>query len=263
MDEELAQKFKEVDTSPFPNFEHYDKPLEMSLLVLWIAKEKIGIKKMTADDIAMLIRDVYETSIDAKAILRAFSRAGNKVHTYKETVNGTTHHYYEIMRHGKDHLISLLKEGAVDVVYFEPNKRFTSRRLLAKNVLDTLSGDLMIVDPFCGTTTLDLLNNIKDKKIYFLTKTEKLQEPSRSHFLRELKDFKLENDHAEFRNYPHDDLHDRYILSSDSLVIIGHSIKDLGAKESFAIILKKKDNVNIVEAVIENFDRRWKQSTLL
>ena len=261
MDEELAKKFKEVDTSSFPNVEHYDKPLEMSLWVLWIAKEKLGIKKMTADDIAMLIRDVYETSIDAKAILRAFSRAGNKVHTYKEIANGTTHHYYEIMRHGKDHLMSLAKEGAVDVFYFEPNKRFTSRRLLARSVLDMLSGDLLIVDPFCGTTTL--LNDIKDKKIHFLTKTEKLQEPGRSSFLRLLKVFKLENDHIEFRNYPHDDLHDRYILSSDSLVIIGHSIKDLGAKESFAIILNKKDNVNIFEAVIENFNRRWKQSTLL
>ncbi len=263
MDKELIQKFKEVDTSTFPDFGHYDKPLEMSLWVLWVAKEKLSIKKMTADDVAVIIRDIYETSIEAKAILRSFSRAGNKVHTYQETENGATLHYYEIMRHGKEHLASLVREGAVDVVYFEPDKRYTSKRLLAKNILDKLSGDLMIVDPFCGTATLDLLSNIKDKKIRLLTKTEKLQEHVRSRFLRELKDFNLEHAHVEFKNYPYDDLHDRYVLSSDYLVILGHSIKDLGAKESFAVILNKKDSVNLIEAVIENFNRRWKQSMVL
>ena len=263
MDEELIQKFRAVDTSIFPAFHHYSKPLDMGLWVLWIAKEKFSIKKMTATDIAAIIRDVYEMSVDAKAILRAFSRAGNKVHTYKETENGITVPCYEIMRDGKRHLSSLVKEGAVDVFYFEPDKRYTSKRLLAKNVFEKLSGDLRIVDPFCGTVTLDLLSNTKDNKIRLLTKMEKLQEPGRSRFLRELKDFKFEHDHVEFRNYPHDDLHDRYVLSLDSLVLLGHSIKDLGSKESFAVILNKKDSVNMVEAVIENFNRRWRQSMLL
>lgn len=263
MIEELVQKFKEVDASAYPNFEHYEKPLEMSLWVLWIAKEKFGIKKMTADDIAVIIRDVYETSIEAKTILGAFNRAGNKVHTYKETEGGTMFHYYEIMRLGKEHLAKLVKEGAVDVVYFEPGKRYTSKRVLAKNIIDKLAGDLMIVDPFCGTGTLDLLSNIKNKKICLLTKTEKLLEPGRGRFLRDIKDFKLEHNYVEFRNYPYEDLHDRYVLSSDFLVILGHSIKDLGSKESFAVILNKRDSINMVEAITENFNRRWKQSLAL
>lgn len=136
--EEIVQKFKEIDTSAYPNFEHYDKPLEKSLWVLWIAKEKLGIKKMTADDIAVIIRDIYETSIEANAILRAFSRAGNKIHTYKEPEKGTTLHYYEIMRQGKDHLAKLVKEGAVDVVYFEPGKRYTRVTGVKSHLLTSL-----------------------------------------------------------------------------------------------------------------------------
>lgn len=48
-----------------------------------------------------------------------------------------------------------------------------------------------------------------------------------------------------------------------TFIKLGHSIKDLGVKESFAIVLNKDTNKNIVEALIENFDRRWKQSSLL
>ena len=92
---------------------------------------------------------------------------------------------------------------------------------------------------------------------------ENLREKDKNRFLRELKDFKSEHSKIEFKNYPHKDIHDRYIISSELLVILGHSIKDLGAKESFAIILNKDTNKNIVEALIENFNRRWKQSSML
>ena len=67
----------------------------------------------------------------------------------------------------------------------------------------------------------------------------------------------------EFRDYPNTDIHDRYIVSSDSLVVLGHSIKDLGGKESFAVTLSRDASKNIVEAVIENFDGRWRQSDTL
>lgn len=259
MDNNLIQQFKTAEISNFPEFNSYGKPLEMGLWILWVAKEKLGLKKLSADDIATLIRDVYEISIDGKKVLRAFSRAVGKVHTYKEVDN----YYYEIMKPGKDHLISLVKEGAIDVIYFEADKRFTSKRLLSRHIFDSLKDDLLIVDPYCGVRTLDVLSSVKVNKIYFLTKVENLREPERSRFSRELQDFKIEHPNIEFRNYPHADLHDRYVISSDLLVILGHSIKDLGSKESFAVFLRKKTSQNIVEALIENFNRRWKQATNL
>lgn len=259
MESEITKKFAEIDTSDFADFYNYKKPLEKGLWVLWVAKKKLGIKKLTAEQVARIIKDAKEVSCKPISITRSFSRAGDKIHAYKEGEEV----YFEIMKPGKDHLISHVKEGSIKVFYFEPDKRYTSKRLLAKNILDDLKGELRIVDPYCGERTLDILSNIKNRVVKFLTRVENLRERERNCFSRELQDFKSEHLEIKFRNYPHKDIHDRYIISSERLVILGQSIKDLGAKESFAIILNKDTSKNIVEALIENFNRRWKQSDLL
>ena len=250
--------FSKVNYSDFPDFDNYKTPLERGLWVLWVAKEKLDIKKMTAEQIASVILDIKEVSIDAKSINYSFTPAKGKVHIYHE--NGTV--YFEIMKMGKDHLLSLIKQGSVEVLYFQPDQKFSTKRVLSKTVLEGLQGKLQIVDPYCSERTLDVLKDLK-VKVDFLTRIENLREKERERFLRELKDFKFEFPEFELRNYPNADIHDRYIISENSLVILGHSIKDLGSKESFAIILDKNSNRNVVEALIENFNRRWKQASIL
>lgn len=259
MKTEILRKFREIDTSDFPDFYNYKEPLERSLWILWAAKEKLRMKKLTAEQIASIIRDFKEISINANSIIRSFNRAGDKIHTYHE--NGEV--YFEIMRPGKDHLRSKVKQGSIELFYFEPDKRYTSKRILSKNILNNLKGELKIIDPYCSERTLDILKDIKDKPVEFLTKLENLRERDRNRFLRELRDFKSENPNIEFRNYPHTDIHDRFIVSPEFLAILGHSIKDLGNKESFAIVLSKNTSKNIIKAVIENFDRRWRRSIAL
>ncbi|MBA7628156.1 hypothetical protein ES703_35631 [subsurface metagenome] len=259
METEISKKFTQTDTSDFPDFYNYKNPLKRSLWILWVTKDKLKIKKLTAEQIASIIRNVKEISIDAKSITKSFNKAGDKIYTYKESEEV----YFEIMKPGKDHLISHIKEGLIEVFYFESGKRYTSKRILSKNILHNLKGELRIIDPYCGERTLDILSNVKNRVVKFLTRVENLREKDKNRFLRELKDFKSEHSEIEFKNYPQKDIHDRYIISSELLVILGHSIKDLGAKESFAIILNKDTNKNIVEALIENFNRRWKQSSIL
>lgn len=259
METEISKKFAGIDTSDFPDFYDYKKPLKRSLWILWVTKEKLETKKLTAEQIASIIRDVKEISINAKSITQSFNKAGNKIYTYKENEEV----YFEIMKPGKDHLISHIKEGSIEVFYFESDKRYTSKRILSKNILHNLKGELRIVDPYCGERTLDILGNVKNRVVKFITRVENLREKDKKRFLRELKDFKSEHSEIEFKNYPHKDIHDRYIISSELLVILGHSIKDLGAKESFAIVLNKDTNKNIVETLIENFNKRWKQSSIL
>ena len=259
METEISKKFAEINTSDFPDFYDYKNPLKRSLWILWVAKDKLKIKKLTAEQIASIIRNVKEISINAKSITKSFNKAGDKIYIYKESEEV----YFEIMKPGKDHLISHIKEGSIEVFYFESDKRYTSKRILSKNILHNLKGELRIVDPYCGERTLDILSNVKNRVVKFLTRVENLREKDKNRFLRELKDFKSEHSKIEFKNYPHKDIHDRYIISSELLVILGHSIKDLGAKESFAIILNKATNKNIVEALIENFNKRWKQSDIL
>ena len=259
METEISKKFAQTDTSDFPDFYNYKNPLKRSLWILWVTKDKLKIKKLTAEQIASIIRNVKEISIDAKSITKSFNKAGDKIYTYKESEEV----YFEIMKPGKDHLISHIKEGLIEVFYFESGKRYTSKRILSKNILHNLKGELRIIDPYCGERTLDILSNVKNRVVKFLTRVENLREKDKNRFLRELKDFKSEHSEIEFKNYPQKDIHDRYIISSELLVILGHSIKDLGAKESFAIILNKDTNKNIVETLIENFNKRWEQSSIL
>jgi hypothetical protein len=257
---EVLKKFKKLDTSDFPEFYEYVKPLDRGLWILWVAKEKLDIKKMTSRQIALIIKEVKEININEKSITYSFNATSSeKVCNYEE--NGEV--YFEIMKPGKDYLISQTKEKSINLLYFKPGEHYKSKRLLSKSILTNLKGELSIVDPYCDERTLDILSDIKNKVVRFLTKTDYLQGNKKSRFLRDYKDFKLEHPKIEFKDYPHKDIHDRYIISDNLLVILGHSIKDLGAKESFAIVLYKDKNINISDSLIESFNRRWKQSNIL
>jgi len=258
MESNIVKQFRELDVSEFPDFYNYKKPLERGLWILWVAREKLGVRKLSDEQIASIAIEALETSITPESITQAFRRAGDKIHVHYK--KGTC--LYEIMKSGKDFLLSRQK-GSMQLYYFEPSKPFTSKRVLSKNIMANLKGELEIVDPYCNERTLDILKEIKDRKIRFLTRLENLDENKRTRFLRELNEFKREYENVEFRNYPRRDIHDRYITSSDFLVLLGHSIKDLGSKESFAVLLSKSELKNIAEALVENFNRRWKQSTII
>jgi hypothetical protein len=255
--EDIITSFKNVNAIDLPDFYNYTKPLEMGLWVLWVCKEKLHKDKLSAEEIAELIVKGKEISIDATSINNALNPAKGKRHIHKE--NGKI--YFEIMKPGKDYLLSLVKIGSIDVFYFEPHKKFTSR-ILARNLLSSLKGELKIVDPYCGTRGLEILKELK-QPIQFLTQLDKLDSKDKKELLQNLPDFKSEFPNIEIRNYSNNELHDRYIISDDALVIFGHSIKDLGNKESFAIFFRKDYVKNINESLIEVFNRRWKEATVV
>ena len=260
MELSIQEQFSTIDTSDLPRFDDCCIILERALWVLWVAKEKLQKKMLSAEQIASVLRDVQEISINVTSITQALKRGGDKIHSYQQ--GGEV--FYEIMKPGKEHLKSLRTEGELEVFYFEPGKRYSSKRLLATSILNMLTGEIRIVDPYCGERTLDVITDVKGRPIKFLTRLRNINNANvKSRFLRELQDFKPENTDIEFRDYPNTDLHDRYIISPDRVVLIGHSIKDLGAKESFAIVLNQTSSQNIYEALGENFDRRWKQSNIL
>jgi len=257
MDKDITDEFNKVDTSDFPDFDNYKTVLERGLWVLWVAKEKLGIKVLSAKQIASIVRDVKEVSVTERSIANAFGKAGNKIHVYKRKYDTSL---FQIMKSGKDFLRSKLSEEQVEIFYFEPGNCYSSKRILSNDLLGKIEGDLGIVDPYCGTRTLDVLKGVEGKKIRIITQLNKLRALQKSSFLRELADFKTEYNHVEFRDYPLNDIHDRYVVSSDSLVILGHSIKDLGSKETFAIVLNEKTAKDIVGELKNNFNERWNNS---
>jgi len=260
-DEDIIKSFsKIIDLSDFPDFFNLDTKLKKGLWVLWVAKEKLNIKMMSSKQITLVIKEIKEINVKEKSITYSFNAASSDF-IYKYRKNDQV--YYEIMKPGKDYLISQSGNKLIELYYFQPGKHFTSKRILYNKILINLKGEIKIVDPYCDEKTLDILSDVKNKVIKFLTKIDYLTANKKSRFLRNYQDFKIEHPKIEFRDYPNNDIHDRYILSKDLLIILGHSIKNLGEKESFAIVLYKNNNINISDSLSESFNRRWKHSAIL
>lgn len=58
-------------------------------------------------------------------------------------------------------------------------------------------------------------------------------------------------------------LHDRYVLSDEKILIVGHGLKDIGNKESFVIVLPRKFATDLLADVQRSFDQKWGAATLL
>ncbi|MCK4235023.1 hypothetical protein KAX75_11375, partial [candidate division WOR-3 bacterium] len=62
--------------------------------------------------------------------------------------------------------------------------------------------------------------------------------------------------------FPHgSDLHDRYIITNNCLLIIGHGLKDIGKKESFIIQIDSTLAPDLIRTIAKVFDQRWSNSS--
>ncbi|MCI0334048.1 MAG: hypothetical protein L0228_12590, partial [Planctomycetes bacterium] len=57
---------------------------------------------------------------------------------------------------------------------------------------------------------------------------------------QKLKEWKQQHGSVEFRKSAHDELHDRFVLGKNDLIILGHELKDIGQKDSFVMAHPKK-----------------------
>lgn len=137
----------------------------------------------------------------------------------------------------------------------ESGKVYSGKKLFQEVVMSKIGSIAKICDPYCGTRTLDLMREIKQKcKIFLLTQAIEQKET----FRRELKDFEKEFQHLEIevRVFDGKTLHDRYIISDGNCWSIGSSLKDLGNKDT--TITKLEDEVKY--AIEEMFDKRWQEA---
>jgi len=131
------------------------------------------------------------------------------------------------------------------------------------NIIKLLDGDLCIVDPFYGNGTFFLLEKFgKDRKIRFLSgQLGDEEQRNIDNFKINLKRFKKEFGNIQIKKYnKFHELHDRYIIAQNALVVVGHGIKDFASKESFVIFLPKKMVLNFLPNLKNTFEERWKKS---
>jgi hypothetical protein len=252
----LVASFRATDTSNYPDVHTYTGCLDRALWVLLVAKEKLRTPRLSAQEIVDILVQYAEISSSANAVIMALNRAGNKVHVYRRST-GNNFTTYEVMDVGRKHLLGLNAAG-VDVLHFVAGKKYTSKRLLAERVLAGLKGVLRIVDTYCGQRTLDLLKEVQNPHLKLITRLANISKTADRTALRgDIRDFKAEFTHAEFRDLANAEIHDRYILSNDSIILLGHGLKDLGNKESFVIVLPKSTFPDLHRALVTSFEQRW------
>lgn len=127
----------------------------------------------------------------------------------------------------------------------------TLRRLFA-----SLSGHVRICDPYYGHGSLLRLDLLKDcKPIWFLTK--RADEKERLTLPRAIREYRKEYAAVEFREHSGTDLHDRFILAENELVLLGGGLKDVGNKDSFVVKLDRSLVGETIDLVLASFDQRW------
>ncbi|MCL5428865.1 MAG: hypothetical protein M1347_03550, partial [Chloroflexi bacterium] len=232
---DLPQTFSNLDGATKNELADLEEqPLALGLHALDLMEEKSGESYHSVTSISIALEHAG-VSIDPATLTKAFARAGARV---KKRDTGGILMEYRIMTSGKRYLETMLQRGAIRIVYIEDGKPLTGRVEL-NQILTNLEGELRIFDPYYGLRTLESLAKIPvGCSVRFLTtktseKATKLDSP--------IRDFKKECSHVVIRTYSEEELHDRYIITPDSIYLLGQGIKDIGDKESFIIQFSKRN----------------------
>lgn len=141
------------------------------------------------------------------------------------------------------------------VWFVEGGQPYTERKRLAA-VLDTLSGEACVCDPYFGPGVLTAIEHLQQcKSVRCLTRD--LGPGGKATAEQQVKDFKIEHPHAEFGFISSGALHDRYVLADGCLLLLGHGLKDFGKKETFVLILDQQFAEDTIETVKNTFDAHW------
>ena len=253
----LLEAFQELDAQAKHALAEIASPLLLSLAALDIAEQRVGVQRLTAEHIVACL-EAAGVAVKRNSVSRALARAGSKVST---SVEPSSEIGYRLMTRGRREVEPYLKNSALAVVRIEGGRPHTARQHLAE-LLGGLSGMARICDPYFGLRTLETIDHIPPKTtIRFLTsKTNESMPKTRGAF----HDFSKQRKNTEFRVLPPPhDLHDRYVLTEDSLLLVGHGLKDIGGKESFVIRVEKTFAPDLLESLEQSFDAKWASAAAL
>lgn len=137
-----------------------------------------------------------------------------------------------------------------DEVVIRAGERFRANRLL-REIFASAREELSILDPYVGPPLFDLLEEIAQRLQIRIITSEKIKEAAYLSY----KAFRSQYPRTELRILTEDKLHDRFILWDGTHgVHLGHSIKDLGEKDTQVTVLKTATEQYSL------FEERWAES---
>jgi len=222
---------------------------EERTLPLWVlaAAEKAGEKIMTPAEISMVLRDTYKVALSRQKIqaLLAAER-GTVARRKKAGVQA-----YQIMQAGVNEVVA---SASSTVVFVEPEQALSNIRQI-EETLAGLQGALSVCDPYVDGRTLDFLAACESATAIRLL-TVNINKPNV--FARDVTAFNKEHGgKLEVRVAAQKDLHDRYIVHENGLLLLGTSLNGFGKKQTFVVALGPDLRGDVAAA----FDSRWQAAT--
>ena len=249
----LLDVFELLEESTKQALADIQSPLLLGLAVLLISENQAQRPHLSAEHIVASL-EAAGIALKREQITKAFSRAGNRIS--RKSVEGET--FYRIMTSGRRQIEPYIQTGEITVSYIHEGKPRTARKILSE-LLNNLSGEIRICDPYYGVRSLDALEMIPATcKIRFLSSQTNENVGKLSNTIA---DFKKEHPNVEIRLFPNSkSTHDRYVISEEHLLILGHGIKDIGNRESFVINIDKEHAGDLIRELMQSFDEKWKIS---
>lgn len=254
--DELVDLFRRLPTSEKERASELPGVRYRSLYGLKLA-HVVGADRATALELHEAL-DAIGVSLSSEQIRKVFGaceglvsvRPGRRAATYRLMQDG----YKELDKIG----------SGVAVVRIVEGKPLIARERLA-DLLGAMQGVVRISDPFYGRKTVSMLAEIqKAAEVRFLTSKCGGGE-SQNAVIGALRDLMKEQPILSIRvaSNGHSLSHDRFALTDDSLVLIGHGMKDLGNRDSFIIRLPTQYVSGIATETLKQFDRIWALATAM
>ncbi len=128
-----------------------------------------------------------------------------------------------------------------------------------ERLFEALAGEVLYVDPYFDPNTLDRPACFRSvDKVRFLT--SKVEDPDGTLNIS-LEKFRKWHPNVEIRRLAGEELHARYIIAGDRLVMLGHSTKDAGRRESLIADLGSAGRPEMLDDLRQQFDDRWQKAT--
>jgi hypothetical protein len=255
MPKSLLDGFGSLDPSKKEVLADISSPRLLSFAALLLAQEECGVSELSAEHITACL-EAAGVAVRKLSVARALAGAHGFVSTRRDVYGDS---FFKLMIKGRRELDAVMGANRMSVIRIEQGQPRTARLLLAE-ILGHISGMVCICDPYYGIKSFDSLDHIPmTSQIRFLT--HKTNEAGRK-LQGTLRDFKTERPSAEFRMAPNNaGLHDRYLLTKDFILILGHGLKDIGGKESFIVRLDRALVPNLIKSVTASFESTWTRST--
>jgi hypothetical protein len=241
----ILQRFKAANLENLPSLNAMSDDAAQVFWVLLIGRDRAEQARMTAHEIGMVLQDVYGVMVPRQRITGLLDRERRTIARRRRGRQTE----YQLMDEGAQ----IVLRAGPDVVFIQPEQALSGIRTV-ESMLQSLAGEVKVCDPWIDGRTLDLLGVAVNATALRLMTTN-ITKPAP--FARDLKAFRQQ--HAvpiEVRIASQKVLHDRYVIDQGGMLILGTSLNNIGAKQTF-VVSTGEDVRSMASAA---FDRIWRTS---